>query len=366
MNNKTILVAAMLFLAVPGGLALAEDDNSIIGSMGAKPAMMVSTVPSNEDLNPYGVAVVPDGFPRSGVLNPGDILVSSFNNGNNLQGTGSTIVQIQPNGGASTFFRGFNTPIGQLGLTTALGVLREGFVLVGNLPTPDGTCAAINAPGSLLVIDRNGRQIDSLVNPTLLNGPWDLTVHDEGSLATVFVSNVLSGTVVRLILRVSHGGIQVQSATQIASGYVHRCDPAALVVGPTGLAYDAARDVLYVASTGDNEIFAIANAGTTDTDSGMGTLVYQDNTHLHGPLHLVLAPNGNLLASQGDAVNADAAQPSEIVEFTKTRQFVAQFSVDSSGQGGAFGFALKAVDTDFRLAAVDDVNNTLEIWIVSE
>jgi hypothetical protein len=30
----------------------------------------------------------------------------------------------------------------------------------------------------------------------------------------------------------------VSGMTQIASGYVHRTDPAALVVGPTGLAFD--------------------------------------------------------------------------------------------------------------------------------
>lgn len=364
MENKIIRLAAVVFLTMPGTLALADDGDSFIEKMGSKPIMTLSTVPSNGDLNPYGVAVVPEGFPQDGMLNPGDILVSNFNNTNNLQGTGSTIVQFRSNGSGSTFFRGFNTPIGQLGLTTALGVLQQGFVLVGNLPTTTGVCATINGAGSLLVIDRNGRQISSLVSPTLLNGPWDLTIHDEGSRAQVYVSDVLSGTVLRLNLKVSPGGVQVESARQIASGYMHRCDPAAVVVGPTGVAYDAERDVLYVASTGDNEIFAIPNAGSTDQDAGMGTLVYKDNTHLHGPLALALAPGGTLLASQGDAVNPDAAQPSEIVEFTKTGQFVAQFSVDSSGQGGAFGFAIKAADGDFRLAAVDDINNTLEIWIV--
>jgi hypothetical protein len=41
------------------------------------PIQMVSTVPGNGDVNPYGVAFVPVGFP-SGVLNAGDILVSNF------------------------------------------------------------------------------------------------------------------------------------------------------------------------------------------------------------------------------------------------------------------------------------------------
>jgi hypothetical protein len=82
-----------------------------------------STVPKNSDLNPYGVAFVPSGFPTNGSkLNPGDILVSNFNNSNNVQGTGTTIISLTPNGEAapsgtaSVFFQGSG-----LGLTTALG-----------------------------------------------------------------------------------------------------------------------------------------------------------------------------------------------------------------------------------------------------
>jgi hypothetical protein len=56
-----------------------------------------STIPANGDLNPYGVAFVPPGFPSGGPLEPGDILVSNFNNSGNLQGMGSTIIKLRPN-----------------------------------------------------------------------------------------------------------------------------------------------------------------------------------------------------------------------------------------------------------------------------
>src|ERR1700676_4741719 len=52
-----------------------------------------STIPGNGDLNPYGVAIVPPGFPSNGAIRPGDILVSNFNNSSNLQGTGTTIIK---------------------------------------------------------------------------------------------------------------------------------------------------------------------------------------------------------------------------------------------------------------------------------
>jgi hypothetical protein len=353
----TTLLTATLVVAV--NAVLAEDD-SILASLPSSPSLSVSTVPSNGDINPYGVAFVPHGFP-GGMLSGGDIIVSNFNNSTNAQGTGSTIVRITKSGGMSVFFQGPKTG---LGLTTALGALRRGFVLVGNVPTTDGSCSTVQ-PGSLLVIDRTGTQVASLANSSTLDGPWDLAIHDEGDHAQVFVSDVLSGTVVRLDVSVSeHTGVQIQGATQIASGYLHRCDPNALVVGPTGLAYDAEDDVLYVASTGDNEIFAIANARKTTHDAGMGTLVYQDNAHLRGPLALALGGDGHLLTTNGDAVNTDPTHPSEMVEFTKAGKFVAQMPVNSTGIGGAFGLALKGSDDQFRLVAVDDINNALDVWIV--
>ena len=75
--------------------------------------------------------------------------------------------------------------------------------------------------------------------------------------------------------------------------------------------------------------------------------------HLHGPIGLVLAPNGDLITANSDAVNADPNQPSELVEFTPTGQFVGQFSIDPNN-AGAFGIALSSVGGRLRLAAVDD------------
>ena len=310
--------------------------------------MTVSTVPANGDVNPYGVAFVPNGFLPGGLLNQGDILVSNFNNNQNIQGTGTTIVKISPNGQQSLFFKG-----NPLGLTTALVALKRGFVVVGNLPTADDAMTA--KPGSLLFIDKNGKLVGTYSDPTLnlLNGPWDMTVKDDGDRAILFVSNVLIGTVTRLELVVGPASVAVIRATEIASGYSHRADPAALEVGPAGLAYDAKRDVLFVASSIDNEVFAVPNAARLNESQGPGTVIYQDNVHLHGALAMVLAPNGHLLVSNNDVVNADSNQPSEIVEFTTTGQFIGQLSVDPN-LGGSFGLNIAPFEDDvLRFAAVE-------------
>jgi DNA-binding beta-propeller fold protein YncE len=169
--------------------------------------------------------------------------------------------------------------------------------------------------------------------------------------------------VTRLDLSIPAGGAPVVAGeTQIASGYAWRPDPDALVVGPTGLAYDPTSGTLYVASTEDNAIYAIANAGTATSDQGMGQVVVQDNTHLHGPLGLILAPNGDLIVSNGDAINGDTNQPNELDEFTTAGQFVGQFQVDNGNSGGAFGIALSTDNGEVRFAAVDDDTNSLDLW----
>lgn len=318
-----------------------------------------STVPANGDLNPYGVAFVPAGFPGGGQLHEGDLLISNFNNAQNLQGTGTTIVRVTPGGQTSLFFQG--TP--PLGLSTALVILRKGFVIVGNFPSIDGTCQTASA-GSLLVIDASGKLVTTLTHPDI-TGPWDMTVDDDGNRAALFVSSALTGTVARLDLAVGNGTVSIQKATVVGSGYVHRCDPAAFVVSPTGLALDWRRENLFVASTGDNTIFAIDHPESASRSAGTGRVIYRDPVHLHGPNGMVLGPCGHLFAGQSDVINSDPDQPSEYVEFTTDGKFVSQLSVDP-GQGGAFGVGLvRQGDDAIRFAAVDDNANDINVWTLT-
>jgi DNA-binding beta-propeller fold protein YncE len=330
-----------------------------------------STMPSNGDVNPYGVAFVPENFPQGGIIAAGDVLVSNFNNGANEQGAGTTIIQLNPKGplappgSAAVFFTS-----GLPGLSTALGVLRGGFVIVGNLPTTDGTFATIGQ-GALQVIDRHGHWLQTWTDPQLLDGPWDLAVDDRGDYALIFVSNVLNGTVSRLEVAVGPKGLTLLKKTKIAAGYPHVPNAAALILGPTGLAFDPGTDMLYVASTADNTIYAISHAGSRSSAVTRGAVAFADS-HLRGPLALRFAPNGDLLTANGDAVNADVLHPSEIVEFTRWGQFVREYNVDSS-QGGAFGLdtlaeglAERRAERPFNYAVIDDITNNLTVTSLRE
>jgi len=353
---KALTIIVLLAGAAGVGVAQQHDEDA---AFLPSPVRSVSTVPGNGDVNPYGVAFVPNNFlTGTGPLKHGDILVSNFNNSANLQGTGTTIMRVPAIGSPSVFFQGK----AGIGLSTALGTLQYGFVVVGNSPSVDGT-AATAGPGSLLVINNHGKLIQTITS-AWIQGPWDMALVDRGDRAIAFVTNALTGTVSRLDFSVSSSGLKLLNATTIASGYVHRGDPVTFFVAPTGLVYDERRDVLFVASTGDNAVYAIRHAGETKSDNGAGFIIYADNTHLHGALGLAAAPNGHLLVTNNDGINPDVKQPSEIVEFTREGEFVKEISVDPA-QGGSFGLAVHTADDKAIFAAVDDNTSMLLIWTLN-
>jgi hypothetical protein len=359
LESRALLSTAAASHAEVTALRVVKHLSTIAEIAKTKP-QKASTVPADGDVNPYGVAFVPSGFPTGGTLGltPGEVLVSNFNNSKNLQGTGTTIVGVTPSNQVSLVYQGPPVP-GATGLSTALGVLQAGFVVVGYVPSTDGTSATAKPGGLLFVNNKDGKVAANLTDPNLLDGPWDLTINDQGSSAQIFVANVLNGTVTRVNVTISSTGTISTTMTQIASGYIFRGDPTAFEIGPTGLAFNPTTHTLYVASTGGNVISAIPNADTVGTQSGTGSVIYRDKAHLHGPLGLAIAPDGNLIAAQGDAIHPSKRQTSELVEFTPKGKFVGQFSL-SKMAGGAFGVASAPDGT--RFAAVNDVTNSLEVW----
>lgn len=356
-NTFAICSAFAAVLAFNSASASAAKIDSILGDLGTP--TILSTVPSNGDVNPYGVAFVPQGFPAGGNLLPGDILVSNYNNSQNLQGTGSTIVKFE-NGVQSVFFQAQSG----LGLSTGLAVLKAGYVLVASFPTTDGTPATAQ-PGSLIALDKNGNIFWTYNNKNVVDGPWDFTVNDQGGFVQVFISNVLTGKISRIDLAVTANSINPTKALTISSGWGHRSDPVALEVGPTGLAYDAVRDVLYVSASFENAVYGIPNAGGISADGGKGYRIYADNLHLHGTLAMILTPKGHLIVSNSDVINTVAGQPSELVEFTVYGKFVASYSVDPN-LGGAFGMnATVLPNGDTVFAAVDDNTSSLKVWTLA-
>jgi hypothetical protein len=369
MENRLLLAAAVVVTAVAGALVFAVSGSgtanspSFLDHLAATASLTVSTSPSAgpgaNDQNPYGVAVVPPDFPSGGLLSPGDILVSNFNNATNVQGTGTTIVAVSSSGEQSTFFAApASLPVG---LTTALLALRSGLVVVGSTPTDSNGLAQ---QGSLLFIDPQGNLVATLADPTLLDGPWDMTADESRPHDPIlYVSNVLSGTVTRLNLHVDLGGggpvLIVESLTQIGSGFAHRTDPAALVVGPTGLVLEG--DNLYVADTGNNRIQVLNGVQSTLGDLGAGATVVSGSP-LQGPLALTETPIGTLVASNGDAVNPTPNEQNLVVEINpRTNSFVATRQLDPGQPGGIFGVSVATVAGTPSLIYANDNTSTVNV-----
>jgi hypothetical protein len=329
-------------------------------------SVVASTVPSNGDVNPYGLVVVPK---SSGALVKGNLLVSNFNSSANLQGTGTTIVQISPDG-TNTLFAQINASTlpgpcpGGIGLTTALSVLSSGWVIVGSLPTTDGTSATAQA-GCLLVLDHNGDVVETFYG-SLINGPWDMTAYDLGSTADLFVTNVLNGTVAgggnvvqqgtvtRLNLTGLDGAMpMLESITVIGSGFSEKTDPAALVIGPTGVGLSPDWQTLYVADSLNNAVQAIANPVTRTDSAGTGMTVSSGGT-LSDPLGLIVARTGDIFT-----VNGNNGVLTEITP--GGAQIFAPF-LDNSGSPPGAGALFGLVVEGQGLYYVDDATNTLNLF----
>jgi hypothetical protein len=366
--TKRITLAAVATAAgavLTAGLAVAP---AVAGTQGAfigrfhTTSTVASTIPANGDVNPYGVAVVRH---SQGKLHRGDVLVSNFNDARNVQGTGSTIVQVAPDGTVSQFARISPSQVpGGVGLTTALDILNGGWVIVGSLPTAHhGT--VFTGPGRLFVLNSQGKVVETIAGHGI-NGPWDMTAAQFGPVSELFVTNVLNGTaaaggkvvhrgtVLRLVLGTfGDGPPRLLSSTAIGSGFAERTDPAALVIGPTGAGLG--RDgTLYVADTVANRIAAIPDAVLRPDSAGRGRTVTSDGA-LNGPLGVAIAPGGDVLSvNSGDG---------NVVETTPSGDQVATHQLDASGSmpGAGALFGLAVAPHQGGVYYVDDAANTLNL-----
>jgi hypothetical protein len=338
---------------------------------------LASTVAENGDLNPYAVVVAPV---SAGKIQKGDVLVDNFNKVSNLQGTGTTIVDYNPSTKKTSLFAELPQHLAQcpggVGLTTAMTMLKSGWVIVGSTPSTDGTTRT-KGDGGLIVLDANG-QVATVWTGTNINGPWgNIAQIDNGSNATLFVSmsgfdvpgpfvrdpvtrypvTVKKATVLRLELSIPEGKPPViASQTVIAHGFAQRASLDAFLVGPTGLALGPDQ-TLYVSDGVGNQIVAIAEAVTRTNSAGTGRLVTRDGL-LRRPLALVLAPNGHLLVC--NALNGQVVE----IDPVSGKQLCAQW-IDADqaqsppGNGDLFGLAMTPDGKGFYYVE-DDMNTLVE------
>jgi hypothetical protein len=372
---KHVAMAAGLAASLLAGLAqtAAHADDAGFLATARRRVPLTSSVPDNGDQNPYALVVAPV---SAGLIQKNDLLIDNFNDLNNLQGLGTTIVDYNPATHKTTLFaklpRRLTQCPGGVGLTTAMVMLQTGWVIVGSTPSSDGTTRTLGR-GCLMVINPNGQLVGALAGANIA-GPWgNMALVDHGATATLFVSNagvdvpsftvrdpatgesvvINKATVVRLDLSVApQQPPVVLRQTVVANGFGQQADKGVFLIGPTGLAIGA-DDTLYISDAIGNSIAAVDNASTRTASAGLGRQVTQGGL-LQRPLAMTMTPGGHLLVTNG--------QNGQVVEIDPKsgKQLFAQW-IDANraqtppGSGDLFGIAMTPDGKGFYYVA-DELN----------
>jgi len=355
-------------LLLAGPAALAEEQKGFLANI-HRFSTLTSTVPANGDQNPYAIVVAPA---SAGKIQKDDVLITNFNDKNNLQGLGTTIVDFNPATKRLSLFAAIPRHLpqcpGGIGLTTAMTMLKSGWVIVGSLPSRDGTTAT-KGQGCLVVLDAQG-EVAGVITSANIDGPWgNMAVIESDSGAAIFVSNtgvgvgapgqdvVRQANVLRIELAIRDGKAPVVTKeTVIGSGFGQQADKDVFIIGPTGLALGR-NNVLYVSDAIGNRIASIADATTRSDSAGTGEEVTKDGL-LRRPLAMTTAPNGNLLVTNG--LNGQAVE----INPTTGKQLHALW-IDPNraqtppGSGDLFGIAMTPAGDGFYF--VKDEVNTLVV-----
>lgn len=330
-------------------------------------SLLTSTVPANGDQNPYAIVIAPV---SAGKIQKDEVLADNFNDRNNLQGLGTTIVKYNMASKQLTLFAAIPRNLaecpGGVGLTTAMTMLKSGWVIVGSLPSQDGTTRT-KGQGCLIVLDSQGKVANVIAGPNI-NGPWgNMAVIDNGTTATLFVSNtgfdvgppdgeppvIEKATILRLDLSIPDGKPPVVTKqTVIGQGFGEQADKDVFIIGPTGLALGT-NGTLYVSDALANRIAAIPNAATRTDSAGVGDTVTKDG-FLKRPLAMVMTPQGHLIVTNGlngQAVEIDPTSGTQLY----ARWIDANKAQSPPGSGDLFGIAMVPSGDGF-IYVEDEVN----------
>ena len=328
----------------------------------AKAVTIASTVDAGTgDDNPYGLAIAPM---TAGPITAGDLLVCNFNN-KAVQGTGTTIVGMNPAAGAKTYRIAQDA---KLQGCDALAVLADGSI-----------AAAAFSANQVPLVGATGAVTTPFAGDAVTS-PWGLAyVAAKGANPAALYVSDLNGSIFRIDL---NGDAQA-SFTQIAAGFCGS-GTAGAVFAPAGLTYDPSIDTLYIVDTSSNSVVAFANvssigaggvmvngqcksvaapptpAPTFSGPAAASARVVANGGPFISPISAALLSDGDLIVTNGDVNIGTGQMPNLAVEVSPVLPggFVGDpVQLDTSGTPGAlFGIVATADAQGHQIIYFNDDN----------
>jgi hypothetical protein len=328
--------------------ALPDKDSSILKTL-KKEVVIGSTVdPKYGQLNPYGLTVAPS---TTGDFTKGDLVVCNFNDKANVQGTGFTIVALHPKPGSKPLLVSHSkTLVGCDAL--ALG------------PTDDIWAAAFSANDNP-VVSAMGKLEDDIKGKPFDHPFGQIYAQPTAGSPAFYESNAGVGTVVRINLGSKF------TYDVIAKGFAVNHGKPGSIFAPSGLAYDASIDTLYIVDGTNDTVVAfdkvstIPNGGIVVEKSGLKfkgpaagrARVLFAGAPLDGPISSALLANGNLVV--GNTSNPSGRNV--MVELSPSGKVLATRNVDKGAAGAIFGMVATGKGADTKLYFNDDNENDLRV-----
>jgi hypothetical protein len=260
---KRIAIAAVAVLLMtgcggranplPGGSAYASsalaptlaafglaDETSIL-KLDKKQVVIGSTIdPKYHQLNPYGLAVASK---TSGHLTKGDLVVCNFNDKQNGQGTGFTVVALHPAPGSKA-----RLIVADKKLTGCAALALDNLDTIWATAFSANDDVAFSTQG-VLQWDNGGKPFD---RPWGQAGAPNPHLPDE----TFYESNAANGAILKVVFDDGY------HAVAIAKGFAVNHGKPGSIFAPAGLTYDRKGDVLYIADGTDNTVVAFSKVST--------------------------------------------------------------------------------------------------------
>jgi hypothetical protein len=185
----------------------------------------------------------------------------------------------------------------------------------------------------------------------------------------MFTSDVQTGSIVSIGTSGYGSGFYQQVATGFAVG--NASQTGWNTVGPSGLAYNHKKDILYIADGANNTIVKFSNATAllqkneivvlpggkkfkcAHKKTTCGKLVYSGSP-LNVPVAMTMLPNGNLIVANTQPASSGG---NELVELTPTGTILDTKVVDSGATPAVFGLAASGTKDSNTVLFYADTND---------